>query len=59
MSGSGDQEGDASGWRGEIALLSVCVAPFAFLLPLLNSIPSKLRVKYVGIARAHDFLTPG
>jgi hypothetical protein len=41
---------------GENALLSVRVAPFVPFLPLLDSIPSKLRVKHVGIGRAHDFL---
>ena len=38
-------------------LLSVRVAPFVGFLPLFDGIASQLRVKYVGIGRAHDFLT--
>ena len=44
------------GGGGEFELLSVRVPPFICLLPLLYSIPSKLRIKYVGITRAHDFV---
>jgi hypothetical protein len=42
-------------WRGMVELLSVRVPPFVYFPPLLDSIPSKLRIKYVGIASAHDF----
>jgi hypothetical protein len=49
-------------WRGEREkkkenLLSVRITPFFGLLPLFDGIASQLRVKYVGIGRAHDFLT--
>ena len=46
---------ETSGWRGEIELLSVRVLPSICLFPHLDSIPSKLSIKYVRIARAHDF----